>query len=808
MKRNHYLFLGIQLLIGLVAVAQTCIQTISTFPYEQHFDSLTTCLSVSCNLNNIGWNNSSNDDLDFLLRNMATPNTYSGPNGDYSLGKKGKYIYVEGYNNRLKKSELYTPCFVLDSSRTLYLEFAYHMVGKDQGSLTLEILDKGHWTQLFSNVGETKIKNWHTEVIELSPFLGDTVQFRFIAKTGNGNSSDIAIDAFQIKYDHCNDGKLDWLLTSNNKMEVTLSWSSLYNLPAQIEYGPKDFIPGTGQVIVDSNHCNLKFPQFEVYDVYLRKPCDSNSYGIPLGPFTIDLISDTGDWAAVPYVISSLPFVHQGNTSKLRNLNSLRFSKDACYRYVVEDCIDKIDISLCNGTFFDSYLYVLDSKLKWIRSNDDECGYQSEITNLKVNPGDTIYILVEGYDPLDIGQFQLEVNNASFKFQTKKNVLCKSDSTLIEFNAISLKDSVISTEWYRDGMPYFVGNVDSMFMKTPGEYSMKFALSNGTICKTDTIKIESFQTIEPRTDSICIGDSINMQVLIKGQNYQWYRNGVLLPNDTLDQLSAILGGNYNVFVSTANSCSDSSSKGSTVELFHYPQAQIELFGDSSICEDDSVRLLSLGQPNHHWYMNDDTSYISTNQSIQVSQSGSYFVVSNIAGICFDTSDRVQIDVLSLPEVKLDSYEDLCTYSDPVVLTGGFPIGGVYSGPLDSNNVFDPQLSDTGSFQFIYTYIDSNLCSASDTSVIRVRLCTGIKEDEGKDIFIFPQPTSSELHIVLEEVNTSPVEVIIYNSNLQQVHQSQHLESTIDLNLSGLNRGVYVLVIQQGDERIAKQIILN
>ena len=483
-------------------------------------------------------------------------------------------------------------------------------------------------------------------------------------------------------------------------------------------------------------------------------------------------------------------------------------SKDACYRYVVENCTEKIDISLCNGTSFDSYLYVLDSKLNRLDRNDDNCFLQSKISNLSVNPGDTIYILVEGYFPTAIGKYQLEVTNKSFDFQANKSLLCFNDSVLFEFNVKSLKDTVLVTEWYKDGNPYFTGNIDSMFMKTPGDYSMTFALSNGTICQTNTIKIEQFKTIESRSDSICIGDTVHLRATVNGQSYQWYRNGVLLPHETADQLSAILGGNYNVFVSTANSCTDSSINGSHIELFHYPEAQIEIFGDSSVCEGDSVVLFSIDGQSHHWYMNNDSSSISSNQLIHVLQSGSYYVVADIAGVCYDTSSKVDIDIFSLPDVTLDSFEDLCTYSDPVVLSGGQPLGGVYSGPIDSNNVFDPQHSGTGSFEIIYTYVDSNLCSSSDTSVIRVALCTGVEEKDGNNIMIYPQPTSGELFIVLEAANTAPVEICIYNSLQQQVHQSKHFESTIDLNLSELNKGMYVLVIQRENERIAKQIILN
>jgi gliding motility-associated-like protein len=67
--------------------------------------------------------------------------------------------------------------------------------------------------------------------------------------------------------------------------------------------------------------------------------------------------------------------------------------------------------------------------------------------------------------------------------------------------------------------------------------------------------------------------------------------------------------------------------------------------------------------------------------------------------------------------------ELCVSDAAVILTGGTPAGGVYSGTgvslSDSDYIFDPSVSGTGTFTLTYTYTDANSCTNSADNDITV-----------------------------------------------------------------------------------------
>ena len=163
---------------------------ITSFPYLETFDA------------GIGaWTQATiGDDGDWLLDANGTGSTGTGPSDDITGG--GNYFYTEASSNGTTgeiganaTAILVSPCFDLSSVTTGTFSFYYHMFGDDVGTLDVEatIDDGGTWTNVFSasgNLGDI----WNTQNINISNYYGEVVKFRFIGLTGNGWSSDIAID--------------------------------------------------------------------------------------------------------------------------------------------------------------------------------------------------------------------------------------------------------------------------------------------------------------------------------------------------------------------------------------------------------------------------------------------------------------------------------------------------------------------------------------------------------------------------------------------------------------------------------------
>ncbi len=73
---------------------------------------------------------------------------------------------------------------------------------------------------------------------------------------------------------------------------------------------------------------------------------------------------------------------------------------------------------------------------------------------------------------------------------------------------------------------------------------------------------------------------------------------------------------------------------------------------------------------------------------------------------------VPVVVHPAPEVTLAPIEPVCLNTAPFVLTGGLPLGGVYSGDGVVGNSFDASIAGIGTHTVLYTYTDGIGCSAS------------------------------------------------------------------------------------------------
>lgn len=85
------------------------------------------------------------------------------------------------------------------------------------------------------------------------------------------------------------------------------------------------------------------------------------------------------------------------------------------------------------------------------------------------------------------------------------------------------------------------------------------------------------------------------------------------------------------------------------------------------------------------------------------------------------SDTAQVTVYSLPSVSIAPIADICSDVNQLVLTGGSPSGGQYSGNAVNgySGSFFPGLANIGLNQVKYNYTDANGCSNFATTDIKV-----------------------------------------------------------------------------------------
>lgn len=155
-------------------------------PYSESFE------------NTLGaWTQSTSDDIDWAIDANGTPSSNTGPSSAIS---GSYYIYVEasgsgtGYPN--KQAILNSPCFDLSGESEASFSFNYHMYGaSDMGSLSVDASDDdgATWTSIWSRTGNQG-NTWQSASIDLTAYIGGSVQLRLNRITGSTWQADIAID--------------------------------------------------------------------------------------------------------------------------------------------------------------------------------------------------------------------------------------------------------------------------------------------------------------------------------------------------------------------------------------------------------------------------------------------------------------------------------------------------------------------------------------------------------------------------------------------------------------------------------------
>ncbi len=163
-----------------------CSGGITAFPYNQSYE------------NTIGdWSQSTNDDINWALDGNGTPSSGTGPS---SATDGSFYMYVEASGNGTgfpdKQAILNSPCYDLTNESTATFNFDYHMFGAtDFGTIALQISnDNGNsWSTIWSLNGNQG-NNWISESVDLSTYLGSSIQLRFNRITGGTWQADFALD--------------------------------------------------------------------------------------------------------------------------------------------------------------------------------------------------------------------------------------------------------------------------------------------------------------------------------------------------------------------------------------------------------------------------------------------------------------------------------------------------------------------------------------------------------------------------------------------------------------------------------------
>ena len=143
---------------------------------------------------------------------------------------------------------------------------------------------------------------------------------------------------------------------------------------------------------------------------------------LTLGPFATIACGEGSELPDGSVVIPSLPFIGTGDTSdNLDDYDAVcpweSTSPDVFYQYTHDGSSAGLSIDMCKSNY-DTKIFVLDEAFNVISCDDDSqtgercIGFASLIDDLLLDPGETVYIAVDGWSG-DAGFYAMEVTHLS-----------------------------------------------------------------------------------------------------------------------------------------------------------------------------------------------------------------------------------------------------------------------------------------------------------------------------------------------------------------------------------------------------------
>jgi len=291
-----------------------------------------------------------------------------------------------------------------------------------------------------------------------------------------------------------------------------------------------------------------------------------------------------------------------------------RFSESSYVKVIGQILNPSIDISspeICEGTSvniwenmggYQNYQWYRNGVALTFATNDYINAYQGgnyyvQVSNAcQVLNSDTINLIVH-------------VTPAPPVFTTGPTTLCSGDSSMIIVNNPNHYD----IDWkYSNGGPSSIiaSNVDTIYASNDGEYTALYinhGCSSSNISSIVNISHHSGITALASTmqSVICAGEETSIQTsYYENAVYAWYRNGILIPNESSTSIYANQAGDYTVQVSSP--CETITSNTVNIEVLpSITGLSIHTSGDIQSCAGGNVNFsipMTVGQNIVKWYI--------------------------------------------------------------------------------------------------------------------------------------------------------------------------------------------------------------
>ena len=266
-----------------------------------------------------------------------------------------------------------------------------------------------------------------------------------------------------------------------------------------------------------------------------------------------------------------------------------------------------------------------------------------------------------------------------------------------------------------------------------GIHILTYTYTNGSGCMgsvTSTIIVNPLTPVAAISDqTTCLGQAVSLTA-VQSVSFQWMPGGL---SGSSISVTPFTNTRYTVTGTHADGCV--SQDDVWVLVIPTPVATIAYPG-SPFCNKGLASVSLSGQAGGTFSAAAGLQLDVNNGSIDLANSnpGTYTVTYTFSnGVCTEFTQTI-LTILAPPVVSyLNSISTVCNNATPLLLSGGFPLGGTYTGAGIVAGTFNPSLSGRGVHTITYTYTSAQGCVNTATQSITVNPLVDV--DAGSDLSI-------------------------------------------------------------------------
>ncbi len=739
------------LMFSIMSIGVLTSQCVTAFPENESFEF------------GLGsWTQSISDDFDWARLDVPTPTTGTGP---VSAMNGAHYLYAEATGNSNNTATIET-CLDLTTYCHAEIEFNYHMYGSNVGQLILEgSTDAGlTWTSIWSESGDQG-SSWYVRKESLTSFTGGQLLLRFNA-SNLGDLGDIALDNVRVRAltvpeisnithvePRCEDDNGSITVSIVDVINVdsinfSIDGAATWMSPVADNSGTVDFTnlgPGFYDLWVRNNNSSCEVNLSDVTLVNQASPvvtfsmstvtyCAhessfSLSGGMPSGGEYTGTGVDAGSF--IPSLagpgVHTITYTYTDSNgcedSESLDLTVYAAPTVSLVLTTTIDCIDNNSLSLTEG---------LPAGGEYSGPGVTGTNFDASDAGVGIHTITYTYKDVYGCENTATDDIQVfDLPNVALNLPTA--TICDNVTTL------ALSGGTPTGGSYT-GLAVTGTNFDANAAGV-GVHTITYTYTDGNGCTnvaTDNIEVFAQPTVtfSLSDNTSCVTESgydLSGSVSPSGGNF----SGAGVTGSIFDANVAGVGTHTLTYSYTGNNgCSDDA----TVDMIVHALPTVSLaLGTTSACDNQTVLALTGGSPSGISFSG--AGVTGSNFDASAAGVGVHTITYSYTdgnGCTNTATDDIQ--VYAQPTVSLNLVNDWdCEDNSALVLDGGIPAGGSYSGVAVDGDNFDANSAGVGVHTITYTYIDDYGCENYATDEITVHSLTTVSLSLSSDLLCEDQP---------------------------------------------------------------------